>query len=313
MKLKQYLDVAKRILEEGKWVENDRTGKRCLTIINADFTYNVDNGEFPLVTTRKAFWKAAIAELLGYLRGYDNAADFRSIGCNTWNANANENESWLNNPHRKGEDDMGRVYGVQGRKLRVAPSDAQYDELVKLSENGDKNGFNHLINLLKDNTVDQLQKVYNNLKNGIDDRGEIITFWNSTEFEQGCLRPCMFMHHFSILDGTLYLNSYQRSCDIPLGYCFNAPQCYVLLALMARVTGLKCGKVFHKVVNAHIYEDQVDLMRDVQIKREPFASPTLHISPKIKTLDDILTWVTTDDFELTGYQHHEPIKYPFSV
>ena len=65
--------------------------------------------------------------------------------------------------------------------------------------------------------------------------------------------------------------------------------------------------------NAHIYEDQLELMRDVQLKREPFPSPELNINPDIKTLDDIETWVTTDDFEVTGYQHHEPIKYPFSV
>src|SRR5690606_39317396 len=54
-------------------------------------------------------------ELLGYIRGYDNAADFRALGTPTWDANANQNEAWLANPHRKGTDDMGRVYGVQGR------------------------------------------------------------------------------------------------------------------------------------------------------------------------------------------------------
>lgn len=311
--MEQYLDIAKRILEEGKWIENKRTGKRCLTIINADFTYHVDKNEFPLVTTRKAFWKAAIAEILGYLRGYDSAAQFRAIGCNTWNANANENTDWLANPNRKGEDDMGRVYGVQGRQLKVSPTEAQYDLLLSLSDSGDKEGVNTLINELRKNTFDQLRKVYDNLKKGIDDRGEIISFWNPGEFNQGCLRPCMFMHHFSVLDGTLYLNSYQRSCDYALGYVFNAPQCYFLLAIMAQITGLKCGKVYHKVVNLHLYEDQLELMRDVQITRQPFASPKLHINPEIKTLDDLMTWVTTDDFTVTDYQHHDPIKYPFSV
>ncbi|KIE93128.1 thymidylate synthase [Actinobacillus pleuropneumoniae] len=66
--MKQYLDLCHRIVNEGKWVENERTGKRCLTVINADLTYNVATGEFPLVTTRRSFWKAAIAELLGYIR-----------------------------------------------------------------------------------------------------------------------------------------------------------------------------------------------------------------------------------------------------
>ena len=90
---------------------NKRTNKRCLTIINADLTYDVEKKNFPLVTTRKSFWRSAIAELIGYIRGYDNAADFRKLGTKTWDANANENTEWLNNPHRKGVDDCGLIYG----------------------------------------------------------------------------------------------------------------------------------------------------------------------------------------------------------
>ncbi|MEY0231464.1 thymidylate synthase [Providencia manganoxydans] len=283
--MKQYLELCQRIINEGQWIENKRTGVRCLTVINADLEYDVANNQFPLITTRKSFYKAAIAELLGYLRGYDNAAQFREIGCNTWNANANDNQVWLNNPHRKGEDDMGRVYGVQGRSWQRPDG-------------------THL---------DQLKKVVNNLKNGIDDRAEIITFYNPGEFEMGCLRPCMHTHTFSLLGDTLHLTSYQRSCDVPLGLNFNQVQCFVLLALMARITGHQPGKAYHKIVNAHIYENQLPLMRDVQLKREPFALPSLTINPQIKTLEDLETWVTTDDFSLEGYQCHEAIKYPFTV
>ena len=93
--MRQYLDLCQRIVDEGVWVDNERTGKRCLTVINADLTYDVGGGEFPLVTTRKSFYKSAIAEMIGYIRGYDNAADFRKIGTKTWDANANENEDWL--------------------------------------------------------------------------------------------------------------------------------------------------------------------------------------------------------------------------
>jgi len=283
--MKQYLELCQRIVDEGQWVENKRTGTRCLTVINADLEYDVANNKFPMITTRKSYYKAAIAELLGYLRGYDSAEQFRNIGCKTWDANANDNGAWLNNPNRKGEDDMGRVYGVQGRGWQRPDG----------------------------STLDQLDKVINNLKNGIDDRGEIVTFYNPGEFELGCLRPCMHTHTFSLLGDTLYLTSYQRSCDVPLGLNFNQIQCFVLLALVAQITGHKAGKAYHKIANAHIYENQLELMRDVQLKREPFESPKLAINPKIKTLEDIETWVTRDDFEVTGYQSHEPIQYPFSV
>lgn len=283
--MRQYLDLCQRIIDEGVWIDNKRTGKRCLTVVDADLTYDVANNEFPLITTRKSFWKSAIAEIIGYLRGYDNAADFRALGTKTWDANANENSWWLNNEHRKGQDDMGRVYGVQGRTWQ-------------------KPDGGH---------IDQLKKLIDNLKNGIDDRGEILSFYNPGEFHMGCLRPCMHTHNFSLLGDTLFLTSYQRSCDVPLGLNFNQIQVFVLLALVAQITGHKPGKAYHKIVNAHIYEDQLDLMKNVQLKREPFAAPKLIINPDIKSLEDIETWVTMDDFKVEGYEHHEPIAYPFSV
>ena len=283
--MKQYLDLCQRIIDEGSWVANERTGKRCLTVINADLEYTVGPNSFPLVTTRKSFYKAAIAEVLGYLRGYDNAADFRAIGTKTWDANANDNEAWLNNPVRKGEDDCGFIYGKVARNFPKPDG----------------------------GSVDLLKQIIDDLSAGRDNRGEILTFYHPGAFHLGCLRPCMYSHHFSLLDGTLYLNSTQRSCDVPLGLNFNMVQVYVLLALVAQITGHKAGKAFHKIVNAHIYEDQLALMRDVQLKREPLSSPTLHINPKIKSLEDIETWVSVDDFTLEGYEFHPAIAYPFSV
>mgnify|MGYP000058898009 FL=1 len=310
---KQYLDLCQRIIDEGVMINNKRTGKGCLTVINADFEYDTKDDKLPLITTRKSFWKAAIAELLGYLRGYDSADQFRLIGCNTWNANANENEAWLNNKYRKGTDDIGRVYGVQGRHWRRAPTDLEYSEISNFILNNDIKGVESVINKIKsEGEYDQLTKIYNNLKNGIDDRGEVMTFWNLGEFEQGCLRPCMHTHTFSILGDTLHLTSYQRSIDVPLGLVFNMPQTVVLLRLMAQITGLKAGKVFHKLINCHIYEDQIELMKE-QLTREPFEAPRLTINPNIKTLEDLETWVTTSDFELHDYEHHDPIKFPFSV
>jgi len=283
--MKQYLDLCRRIVDEGVWIENERTGKRCLTVIDANLEYDVAANEFPMITTRKSYFKSAIAEFIGYIRGYDNAADFRALGTKTWDANANLNDAWLNNAYRKGEDDMGRVYGVQGRAW--AKPDG--------------------------GTIDQLRKVVDNLSKGLDDRGEIITFYNPGEFHMGCLRPCMHTHNFSVLGDTLYLTSFQRSCDVPLGLNFNQIQVFFFLAIMAQITGLKPGKAYHKIVNAHIYEDQLELMRDVQLKREPFPSPKLIINPDIKTLEDLETWVTMDDFKVEGYQCHDPIAYPFSV
>lgn len=283
--MKQYLELCQRIIDQGVWVENKRTGKRCLTVINADLTYDVANNVFPLVTTRKSFYKSAIAEMLGYLRGYDSAADFRKAGTTTWDANANDNQDWLANPYRKGQDDCGFIYGKVARNFPKPDG----------------------------GSIDLLKNIIDDLTKGIDNRGEILTFYHPGVFHMGCLRPCMYSHHFSLLGDTLYLNSTQRSCDVPLGLNFNMVQVYFLLALVAQITGKKAGQAFHKIVNAHIYEDQLELMRDVQLKRTPFPSPTLIINPDIKTLKDVETWVTVDDFTVEGYESHPPIKYPFSV
>lgn len=283
--MKQYLELCQRVIDKGVWVENKRTGKRCLTVINADLEYDVSSGTLPVLTTKKLHWKAAIAEMLGYLRGYTSAADFRKIGCNTWNANANKNKSWLANPFRKGTDDMGRCYGAQGRDWRN-PEGKQ---------------------------IDQLLNIYNDLKQRVDNRSEIITFWNPGECDRACLNSCMHTHTFSILNDKLYLTSYQRSDDLPLGHGFNQVQVGWFLIVMAKITGLKPEKAFHKIVNVHIYEDQIEKLRDIQLKRKPFPQPILKINPKIKTLKDLETWVTVEDFELIRYKHHPPIKYEFSV
>lgn len=283
--MKQYLELCKRVIDEGVWVENKRTGKRCLTLINADLEYDLSLGILPILTTKKLFWKAAIAEILGYLRGYTSAKDFRQIGCNTWNANANENKNWLANPFRTGTDDMGRCYGAQGRDWKNPEG----------------------------KSIDQLLNVYNDLRLGIDNRSEIITFWNPGELDRACLNSCMHTHTFSILNDKLYLTSYQRSDDLPLGHGFNQVQVGWLLLIMAQITGLKPAKAFHKIVNVHIYEDQLEKLENIQLKRVPLPQPKLIINPKIKTLNDLETWVTVDDFSLENYQHHPAINYAFSV
>ena len=151
----QYLGALQRIQQQGRWINNDRTGIRCLTVINIDFTYNVGAGVFPLVTTRKLGIKTAIGELLGYLRGYTNAEDFAALGAKSWYMNANETPAWLANPHRKGENDTGPIYGA------VARDWPKHDGT----------------------TMDLLTKIVDNLTKGVDDRGEILTFWNPGMFE----------------------------------------------------------------------------------------------------------------------------------
>jgi thymidylate synthase len=277
---RQYIDLCNRILSEGHWVKNDRTGKRCLTVINADMEYTVE--DFPLSTLRKSYWEPAIAEIIGYLRGFDNAQYFSDLGANTWFNNANKSKAWLSNPNRKGENDMGRVYGVQLR------------------------GWENF----KGERFDQLAKVLDHLTNAIDDRGEILSMWNPGEHHLGCLRPCLYSYQFSILNNELFLNATQRSCDVPLGLNFNQVQVWFMLYWVSALTGLKPGKAYHKIVNAHIYEDQIIGVREM-LKNKPSEIRPRFIR-KNKNLNPIDT-MTPKDFFVADYPDNLPvIKFPFS-
>lgn len=414
--MKQYLNLSLDLINNGKWITNERTQKRCLTNINYDLEYDCSDGFLPLVTTRKSFYKAAFMEMTGYLQGLSNSEDFRNLGSPTWDANANKTVAWLNNPNRKGENDMGRAYRfrsygnyqesiiVKEEKPEITKDhviDGFYDakkhkynkeiiniilleweKMIKECYSNSSRGisykgddfvtlrwlsFDNFLNDFKkiDNwflkiafpneyflnkdfyhsniynektarfsslkeikmnnkefsknedcplsyvDIDQVQTVYAKLKLGIDDRRLIMTAWHPHAEKFSCLPACMHTHTFSLVDGVLNLTSYQRSIDVPLGLVFNMPQTVYLLTLMAQITDHKPGKVFHKLINCHIYEDQLELMRDVQLKREPYNLPKFKINPRIKNFNDIMT-ITKDDFELFDYKHHDPIKYPFS-
>lgn len=282
----QYLNGLRRIYEEGVDLTNTRTDEICRTVINIDMTYDCTSNKAPLLTTRKIVNpKLAIAELLGYIKGVRSAADMRALGAQSWNLNANENTAWLNNINRKGVDDLGMIYGAVAKNWPVQGSL---------------------------NTIDLFHKVYNNLKKGIDDRGEIITFWNPGMFHLGCLRPCMYEHQFSLLGDDLYLNSTQRSNDFPLGCVANMVQVWLFLRLMAQITNKNPKMAYHRNVNCHIYEPQLELV-PVQLERDILTEPTIDINPAIKSLEDLETWVSVDDFIINYPEFHPSIKYPFSV
>lgn len=297
---KQYLDAMRRIHTEGVDLKNARTGQVCRTVINVDLTYDATTNKAPLLTTRRILNPGlSIAELLGYIKGVRSAAEMRALGTKTWDDNANQNKAWLNNPNRKGIDDLGLIYGAVGKNWPVQQLPS--DDL-------------HSFHTRTIGSIDLFRKVYDNLKTGIDDRGEIITFWNPGMFHLGCLRPCMYEHQFSLLGDDLYLNSTQRSSDFPLGTAANMVQVWLFLRLMAQITGKNPKYAFHRNVNSHIYGNQVDLV-PTQLEREILEEPTIDINPDIKTLEDLETWVTVSDFKI-NYQAsktHPPIKYPFSV
>jgi len=282
--MEQYLRLAKNCIKGGEWKTN-RTGIKTKGYLGDFCKYDMKKG-FPAVTTKKLAWNTCVGEMLGFLRGYTSAADFRKLDCKVWDANANGNKTWLSNPDRLGHDDVGRIYGAQARRW---------------------------YNFIEDNAIDQLENVVNDLSQGIDNRREIVTHWNPGELCLMSLPPCHLLYQFGIQGDRLCLSMYQRSCDIPLGVPFNIAGYAWLLHVIAKITGLKPGVFNHFLHDIHIYENQIETMRDIQLIRKPYNLPKLEINPDIKTLEDLETWVMPSDFKLINYVHHPSIKYEFAV
>lgn len=102
--MKNYHDLLRITMAHGVDQHNVRTGKLCRALVGHQFQFDLREG-FPALTTRKLPFKNIVGELLGFFRGYDNAADFRALGCSFWDINANETPAWLASPYRRGQDD----------------------------------------------------------------------------------------------------------------------------------------------------------------------------------------------------------------
>ncbi|KXS31034.1 MAG: Thymidylate synthase [Candidatus Gallionella acididurans] len=105
--MKQYLDLIRNVLDTGTIQEN-RTGVRTIPIPGAMMRFDLAEG-FPAIATKRLAFKTAIGEMVGFLRAYKSAADFRALGSKVWDQNANENKHWLENPYRMQTDAKDRT------------------------------------------------------------------------------------------------------------------------------------------------------------------------------------------------------------
>jgi thymidylate synthase len=295
--MKQLLDLYQTILDSGVQQPN-RTGIDTLMIPGAMLRFDLREG-FPAVTTKKLAFKAIKGELIGFLRGYQNAAQFRELGCNIWDQNANENTQWLTNPNRKGTDDLGRIYGAQWTDWRC---ELQYDGATG-------NWYIPSIN--------QVQEVLNKLHTNPTDRRMIISAWRPDEFDQMALPPCHVLYQFlaDSKNKVLHLCMYQRSCDMFLGVPFNIASASLFLSVMANMSGYTAGTFTHFLADAHIYMNHLDQVKE-QISRTPYDLPTLKYTGPTTSTMPITGWencIQPDHFELVNYHHHKAIKAPMAV
>lgn len=229
---------------------------------------------FPLLTTKKLHTKSIFGELLWFLRGDTNVKWLQDQGISIWDEWADEN------------GDLGPVYGKQWRSWETPSGE----------------------------TVDQIAKVIESLKNNPDSRRHVVVAYNPADVDDMALPPCHSLFQFNVSpedeNGRRKLNCqlYQRSQDVGIGGPFNYASYGLLTHLIAQICNYDVGELVISIGSAHIYSNHFEQLKE-QLTREPRPLPKLILNPDIKEIDDI----KLEDIQVVDYHPHPHIKMPIAV
>lgn len=156
--------------------------------------------------------------------------------------------------------------------------------------------------------IDQIQQVVEQIKQNPDSRRLMVSAWNVADIPTMALPPCHAFFQFYVADGKLSCQLYQRSADIFLGVPFNIASYALLTHMVAQQCKLEVGDFIWTGGDCHLYSNHMDQVA-LQLSREPYPYPKLHIKRKPASLFDY----QYEDFEIINYQHHPHIKAPVAV
>ncbi len=270
--MREYLDLVERVLTNGTHKKN-RTGVDTISCFSEHYTVDLGKG-FPLLTTKKVNFSAMLREVLWYLSGEDHIRNLRRH-TKIWDAWADENGN------------LDTAYGRYWRRFPSAhknPATGQY-EVVE---------------------IDQIGRVIELLKTDPNSRRMVVTAWEPGNAFGSKLPPCHFTFVFNVQGSKLNCHLTQRSGDIALGIPFNLAAYSLLTQILAQETAKELGFFSHTIVDAHIYVNHIDGLRE-QLKRTPKTLPKLRIADK--PIDQL----EFEDFTLIDYDCYEPIKFEVAV
>ncbi|MGN6819303.1 MAG: thymidylate synthase [Sphingomonas sp.] len=270
----QYLSLLQELvnLSEGD-VREDRTGTGTYSVFVRQMRFDLQKG-FPLLTTKRVFWRGVVEELLWMLRGETNIKSLVDKNIHIWDEWADE------------YGDLGPVYGAQWRSWGA------------LADDGEK----------RHGGIDQIAEVIEQIKTNPGSRRHIVMSWNPREQEHMALPPCHMLFQFYVQDGHLSCHLYQRSADIFLGVPFNIASYALLTHLIAREVGLLPGEFIHTFGDLHLYSNHLEQAKE-QLSRTPVPFPSLELIGDIKPLEEI----TFEDIKLLDYNPAPAIEAEVSV
>jgi len=294
MTMRQYLDFLNYILETGTQ-KDDRTSTGTISRFGYQMRFDLSEG-FPLLTTKKIHLKSIIHELLWFIKGDTNIRYLVENDVRIWN-------DWPFASYKKSSDYQGETIDEFIEKIKNDENFAhKYGDLGPVYGKQWR-GFEG-----KDNVVDQLKWVIDEIKRNPNSRRLIVNSWNAALIDKMALPPCHAMFQFYVVDNKLSCQLYQRSADAFLGVPFNIASYALLTMMVAKVTGLDMGEFIHTFGDAHIYLNHMDQIK-LQLSRTPRSLPKMIIKRDVLTIEDF----KFEDFELINYNPHPAIKGKVAV
>ena len=274
--MKQYLDLARDILDNGK-ERPDRTGTGVLSLFSRSLRFDLQEG-FPLVTTKKVSFRNIVFENLWFLRGDTNIKFLTDNGVHIW-------DKWA---MKDGE--IGPMYGKQMVKWRGGGN-----QIANLIYEIRTNPYSRRHVISTWNVADIPESTYSPQQN--------------VTLGYMALAPCHGVAtQFYVDEGKLSCLTFTRSSDVPIGLPYNIAGYALLTHMIAHQCDLEVDELIYHLGDCHIYKDQIDGIRE-QLIREPLPIPSLSFARKPDSIFDY----QYEDFILENYQHHEAIKMPVSV
>jgi thymidylate synthase len=303
--MKQYLDIVKKVLSEGRWKQN-RTGIDTIAIPGCIFEHDMSEG-FPLLTTKHVPFGLVASELEFFIKGLTDKKWLQDRNNHIWDewcspSIIKDDGTPETRAKMKLERDLGPIYGWQWRHFG-----ADYSKPIRMTPEG------------KSITgVDQLWNLVEKLKTNPNDRRMIVSAWNPTQLHEMALPACHYGFQVTHIDGVLSLEWNQRSVDTLIGLPFNIASYGLLLELLCLETGFKPGKLIGFLADTHIYKNHIEGAEE-QLKREPKSLPSLAHRHQEHEEDSF----SPDPFEffkweyshcwMENYDPHPKIKFEVAV
>lgn len=287
-----YIDLIKYVLEHGVSIP-DRTGEGTIAVFDSKIVYDVDK-QFPFSTLRPAGLRLAFEEFWFFLNGKTQTKELEEKGIYFWTGNTTREFLDKRGLHNTPEGDMGVAYGAQFRRYGKSTIDGAL--------------------LLEGYSKDQLVETYNTLKNDKYSRRILTTFWNPNESSLMALTPCHHTHQFVVLpdengNDVLNLKLINRSLDTVFGLLFAVQQYALYQTAMAKLMGMKVGKLSIDLSQVHIYNNQIEYAKEI-VTRHFGVNGTLEITKELNTLDDLLE-MEWEDITVEGLKVNKtPFKTP---